>query len=180
MHFSDCVIRPRSSWQRNEGKDMKVSDLVVPYGEEQGKPDIVLLGVPLSRSSISPSAASEFPEAFRKSWSLFSTYYIDDNVDIRDLKIADAGDVVMHGTDIIRCQKNIEQAMSDVMERYPKSLYISIGGDHSITAPIVRAHAKEGKRIGTHHHIMNNVDSHHKQKAHHRQKQAPPLQPGPE
>ena len=148
MHVSDYVTKPRTYWNRNEGKDMKVSDLVVPAGETDAVPDIVLLGVPLSRSSISPSAASEFPEAFRKSWPLFSTYYIDDNVDIRDMKIVDAGDVVMHGTDIIRCHDNIKLAMTDVMEQYPKSLYISIGGDHSITAPIVRAHAKEGKRIG--------------------------------
>ncbi len=127
---------------------MKVKDLVTPYEKGLRNPDMVLLGVPLSRSSISASAASEFPEAFRKSWSLFSTYYIDDDVDIRDMKIVDAGDVVMHGTDIIQCHKHIEQAQKDVMTEFPDTLYVSIGGDHSITAPIVRAHAQTGRRIG--------------------------------
>ncbi|MEO4053782.1 agmatinase family protein [Solibacillus sp. CAU 1738] len=145
--MSEVIVQPSFSWNRIVSQDMKVKDWICPVAELSEVPDVVLLGVPLSRSSISASAASEFPIAFRKSWELFSTYYIDEQVDFRELRVADIGDVKMHTTDILQCHTNIEQAMREVMERYPQSFYVSIGGDHSITAPLVRA-LKEGKRIG--------------------------------
>lgn len=148
--MSDFLVKPATTWNRVEGQDLKVKDWIVPRREVSAATwDVVITGVPLSRSSISASAASEFPEAFRRSWSLFSTYYFDEHVDFRSLRVADLGDVKMHGTDIVRCHANIEAAMVDVLKAHPDSCYVSIGGDHSITAPVIRALAMEtGKRIG--------------------------------
>lgn len=148
--MSDFLVKPATTWNRTTGQDFKVKDWIVPVWEERMATwDVVITGVPLSRSSISASAASEFPEAFRRSWTLFSTYYLDEHVDFRELRVADLGDVKMHGTDILRCHANIEEAMKDVQKAYPSSFYVGIGGDHSITAPIIRALAKkQGKRIG--------------------------------
>lgn len=144
--MSAFLVQPNFSWQRVSGQDLKVKDWIEPA--RAGEWDVTIMGVPLSRSSISASAASEFPEAFRRSWSLFTTYYLDEEIDFRHLRTADVGDVVMHGTDILRCHANIESAMTDVLKDYPISFHVSIGGDHSITAPIVRAFAQEGNRIG--------------------------------
>lgn len=144
--MSEFFVQPAFSWQRASGQDLKVKDWVVPA--TSGEWDVTVMGVPLSRSSISASAASEFPEAFRRSWSLFTTYYLDEDIDFRELRVADLGDVVMHGTDILRCHATIEAAMADVVKDYPTSFHVSIGGDHSITAPIVRTLEKQGKRIG--------------------------------
>lgn len=129
---------------------MKVKDWIEPsYGVCSDDFDVVITGVPLSRSSISASAASEYPEYFRKSWNYFTTYSIDENVDFRALRVADLGDVKLHGTNILQCHENIEQAMTDVLKGSPNSFYVQIGGDHSISAPIVRAFAKHsGKRVG--------------------------------
>ena len=129
---------------------MKVKDWIEPsYGDLRVDADVVLTGIPLSRSSISASAASEYPDFFRKAWHLFTTYSIDENVDFRAMNVADVGDVKMHGTNILQCHENIEQAMCEVLTACPNSFYVQIGGDHSITAPIIRAF-KNGtkKRIG--------------------------------
>ncbi|MEW9109828.1 MAG: agmatinase family protein [Cytobacillus gottheilii] len=134
------IQKSSTVWIREQGKDMKVKDWIIPAWEEDRQDwDAVILGVPLSRSSISPSAASEFPKAFRSAWELFTTYYFDEQVDFRGLKVADLGDVRMHSTDILQCHKNIVAAMKSIQHHFPNSFYTSIGGDHSITAPIVRS-----------------------------------------
>lgn len=148
--MSQFLISPATTWNRVDHEDMKVKDWIEPsYAQLESRFDVVITGVPLSRSSISASAASEYPESFRKSWNLFTTYSIDENVDFRELRIADLGDVKMHGTNILQCHENIERAMTDIQQNCPNSFYVQIGGDHSITAPIIRSLAKHtGKRIG--------------------------------
>ena len=109
-------------WQRTVHQDMKVKDWIVPQWQSEKKDwNVVLLGTPLSRSSISVSGASEFPNAFRQSWEKFSTYYIDEDIDIRELTVADIGNVKMHVTDILRCHQHIEDAMVN-------RLHVSGGG----------------------------------------------------
>ncbi|MBA4535962.1 agmatinase family protein [Bacillus aquiflavi] len=112
--------------------------------------DAILFGVPLSRSSISVSGASEFPEAFRRSWNGFSTYNLDDETELKDLKIADIGDVSMHFTNILKCHRNIKETMLGVRQLFPKAYPIAIGGDHSITAMLVAGlkEAEPTKEIG--------------------------------
>ncbi|WP_339214787.1 agmatinase family protein [Solibacillus sp. FSL W8-0372] len=148
--MNSLLVSPATTWNRIEHEDMKVKDWIEPsYGVCSDDFDVVITGVPLSRSSISASAASEYPEYFRKSWNYFTTYSIDENVDFRALRVADLGDVKLHGTNILQCHENIEQAMTYVLKGNPNSFYVQIGGDHSITAPIVRAFAKvSGKRVG--------------------------------
>lgn len=148
--MSKLLVSPATTWNRAESEDMKVKDWIEPsYGEFSEAFDVVITGIPLSRSSISASAASEYPDFFRKSWTLFTTYSIDEDADLRALRVADLGDVKMHGTNILQCHDNIEQAMTDVLHGCPESFYVQIGGDHSITAPIVRAFSGfSGQRIG--------------------------------
>lgn len=148
--MNPLLVSPATTWNRIEHEDMKVKDWIEPsYGECSDVFDVVITGVPLSRSSISASAASEYPDYFRKSWNYFTTYSIDENVDFRALRVADLGDIKLHGTNILQCHENIEQAMKDVLKGCPNSFYVQIGGDHSVTAPIVRAFAEvSGKRVG--------------------------------
>jgi formiminoglutamase len=129
-------------WPRTElGTDVKVHEWIrqLQSEEEFNKKnwDAVIFGVPLSRSSISASGASEFPEAFRRSWKGFSTYNLDFEKDLQQLKVADLGDVKMHFTDIPQCHSNIKQTIKDVRKQFPNSFPIAIGGDHSITAMLV-------------------------------------------
>ncbi|MED4226363.1 agmatinase family protein [Neobacillus cucumis] len=106
--------------------------------DQARRADIVVVGVPLSRSSISPSGASEFPDAFRRSWKGFTTYNIEDDVDLAVLTALDVGDVRMHVTDIHRCHDNIVEASATIHRNFPSSIVSAIGGDHSITAMMVK------------------------------------------
>lgn len=120
-----------------ERSEMKVHQLIQQYAP--GQPAAIgLIGIPLSRSSISPSAASENPNAIRNIWKSFSTYNIDFDIDLSELDIADMGDIKMHTTDILRCHHNIELGIAEVLQANPNILPVSIGGDHSITCPIVK------------------------------------------
>lgn len=100
--------------------------------------EVGLLGVPLSRSSISASAASEFPQALRLAWKYFATYNIDLDVDLNDLAIVDLGDIRMHGTDVLQSHQNIEWGIEEVLSHNPPFLPIMVGGDHSVTCPLVQ------------------------------------------
>lgn len=112
--------------------------------------DIVLFGVPLSRSSISISGASDFPEAFRRSWKGFSTYNFDYDLDLKELSIGDLGDVKMHVTDIRMCHNYIMEAMKEICHTFPHAIPVAIGGDHSITAMLVKGlkECEKEKEIG--------------------------------
>lgn len=129
---------PRFTWTREKGQDIKVKDWIETNPSAR-KWDATLLGVPFSRASISASGASEFPEAFRRSWDLFSTFYIDEHIDFRGFALLDVGDVRLHATDVAMSHTTIEQAMGQLLQTYPNVLYTTIGGDHSITAPLIRA-----------------------------------------
>ncbi|WP_243292939.1 agmatinase family protein [Bacillus sp. FJAT-47783] len=135
----DWVDRPPFIWdEKQEVVEPKVHEWIKPAKEDMAEPDVILLGIPLSRSSISASFASEHPDAFRRAWKSFTTYHLDYDVDLKDLHVIDIGNVKQHVTDISRCHENIKQAISAIRTNYPNAMPISIGGDHSITAMLVK------------------------------------------
>jgi len=133
------VDRPPFMWdQKKDVNEPKVNEWIRVYSGETKNPDVVLLGVPLSRSSISASAASENPDAFRRAWKYFQTYNLDFDVDLKDLEVVDVGNVKQHVTDIRKCHENIKRAMNSIRGEFPDSIQLSVGGDHSITAMLVK------------------------------------------
>lgn len=130
------------AWRRDaDAKDPKVKDWIFQAGgdfasNETGW-DIAVLGVPLSRSSISVSGASEFPDAFRRAWGGFSTYNLDYGTELGGMKVLDLGNVKMHFTDIAKSHDNITQAMKSLRKEMPSTFPVSIGGDHSVTARLI-------------------------------------------
>ncbi|MBB6448605.1 formiminoglutamase [Geomicrobium halophilum] len=135
--------RPNMIWTRqtDQNEDLKVHEWI--ENVEDSVPDwntydITILGVPLSKSSISTSAASENPEAMRQAWKSFGTYNLDEDVDLAQLKVVDLGNVKQHVTDIEQTHQHIQDAMEAMRKHHPHTLPISFGGDHSITAMLVR------------------------------------------
>ena len=112
--------------------------------------DLALLGVPLSRSSITLSNAFAHPQKFRELFANFSTYNMEEDVNLVSMAVLDAGDISMHMTDITICHQNIEKAILELKEQLPDTLPIMVGGDHSITYPILKGLKQHygGKRIG--------------------------------
>jgi formiminoglutamase len=133
--------KPQWQWQ-HEGEVTHVHQWV----KQQGNADVLLFGAPLSRSSISASAASEYPEAFRRMWKSFATYNLDERVDLRQISVRDAGDIEMHTTDVVESHRRIEQTVKELAGE----LTCMIGGDHSTTACAVRGvkAAYPDERIG--------------------------------
>ncbi|MFC7063166.1 agmatinase family protein [Halobacillus seohaensis] len=137
------LVRPSMIWtkQSDETFDLKVHQWIenacdsVPNWD---KYDVTILGVPLSKSSISTSAASENPEAMRQAWKSFTTYNIDEDIDLAVLKAIDIGDVKQHTTDIHETHQNIKEAMVAMRTYHPHTIPVSMGGDHSITAMLIK------------------------------------------
>ncbi|MDF1509322.1 agmatinase family protein [Robertmurraya sp. DFI.2.37] len=130
---------PEWKWTNNSTVDKQfVHQWVVPLEEISSYPDVVLYGAPISRSSISVSGASQYPDEFRKMWKKFATYQIEKNIDLTSLNVADAGDVQMHTTDILLSHERIEAATSYIVKKYARSVTSLIGGDHSVTACAIR------------------------------------------
>jgi len=134
---------PPFYWKRSRsGPDLRVHEWIQQIEASNNflsdqKWDVVMVGVPLSRTSISPSAASEFPEAFRRSWKSFSTYNIDYDLDLQSLSVADLGDVSIHVTDNQKSHQNIRVISKWMWSSFAGSFPVAIGGDHSITAMLV-------------------------------------------
>lgn len=150
MTNHNWLQRPEWSWNRIEGEPTYVHHWVRPLEEMNETPDLIVYGAPISRSSISVSGASLYPTEFRKMWKGFATYNLDEDVDLTGYRVADAGDIAMHTTDILLSHERIQQTTVALVTDYPQVLTCMIGGDHSITACSVRGikSAYENETIG--------------------------------
>lgn len=140
----------------------RFSDIVKAWeGKEiQG---VGLIGAPLSKSSISHSGAHLAPGTIRKALSAFTTYSVEENLDLNEWNIQDLGDIVMHVTDIIHSQERIFETLLEVYATNQNFLPIILGGDNSITYPSIKAFAKAKGRVGViqfdaHHDVRNLED----------------------
>ena len=110
-----------------------------------------LVGVPLSRSSISPSSAHLTPAAVRAALHRFPTWHAGLEVDLP--RIADCGDLDvagLAGTDAVA-------AVRDRLRTLPSyDLLLLLGGDNLVTWPAVEALAPDLSRIG-----LLTLDAHH-------------------
>lgn len=119
-------------------------------GEPTASP-VGLVGVPLSRSSISPSQAHLTPAAVRRALHRLPTFHAGLGVDVP--VIADCGDLdvsSLSGTD----------AVAGVLHRLRElpayDLLLLIGGDNLVTWPAVEALSPELGRVG-----LLTLDAHH-------------------
>lgn len=142
-HPYEMLEQPSMIWTRKTDKnsDLKVHEWIEPIGEElpDGTAyDATIVGVPLSKSSISTSAASENPDAMRRTWQSFRTYNLDEDIDLANLNVIDLGNVKQHVTDIAFSQQQMKEAMTKIREDFAPAVSIALGGDHSITAMLVQ------------------------------------------
>lgn len=105
-------------------------------------PDIALLGIPYDGGSSFAAGAAHAPRAIRDALaSDASNSWAERGVDTATL-IDDRGDVIFHERE--RPHDTIERAIQRIVE--DDCLPFVLGGDHSITWPIIRAlHAKRPK-----------------------------------
>ena len=114
--------------------------------------DIALLGFPVHKSSITPNSCHLAPKAIRSALARYSTYSASNDVDLRELKITDLGDVT--GADSSNGKKVIAKKVSGELDKY--GLLIALGGDNSITYTVTSGLFGDLSRVG-----LITLDAHH-------------------
>ncbi len=101
-------------------------------------PDIVLLGAPISRASISEVQSWTTPPSFRAALHRFPTWDAEHNIDIADLQVRDLGDVLGDSgdTDAGAAHDRI-RAATEAAARTRAAVFV-IGGDNSLTRPAMQ------------------------------------------
>ena len=114
--------------------------------------DIALLGFPVHKSSITPNSCHLAPKAIRSALARYSTYSASNDVDLRELKITDLGDVT--GADSSNGKKVIAKKVNGLLDRY--GLLIALGGDNSITYTVAAGLFGDLSKVG-----LITLDAHH-------------------
>lgn len=114
--------------------------------------DIALLGFPVHKSSITPNSCHLAPKAIRSALARYSTYSASNEVDLRELKITDLGDVT--GADSSNGKKVIAKKVNGLLDKY--GLLIALGGDNSITYSLAAGLFGDLSRVG-----LITLDAHH-------------------
>ena len=114
--------------------------------------DIALLGFPVHKSSITPNSCHLAPKAIRSALARYSTYSASSDVDLRDLKITDLGDVA--GAESNNGKKAIAKKVNGLLDKY--GLLIALGGDNSITYTVASGLFGDLSRVG-----LITLDAHH-------------------
>jgi formiminoglutamase len=114
--------------------------------------DIALLGFPVHKSSITPNSCHLAPKAIRSALARYSTYSASNDVDLRELKITDLGDVT--GADSSNGKKVIAKKVNGLLDRY--GLLIALGGDNSITYTVASGLFGDLSKVG-----LITLDAHH-------------------
>ncbi|WP_290586460.1 agmatinase family protein [Alicyclobacillus sp.] len=124
---------------------------------DAGAFDAALIGAPLSKTSISHSAAFRLPDAIRAAFAGMTPYSVTHGVDVGEvIRVIDLGNIRMHPTDLAACHSAIEAAVRAYWRRFDRPLVL-LGGDHSVTgAAILGMAAARGRRYGILH-----FDAHH-------------------
>jgi arginase family enzyme len=136
-------------------------------------PALLVLGLPTSVASLSPSEAWRTPAALRDVLARFATFDGERRVDLEDVAVRDLGDLDLADLTTADALAVIERAVADLP---PDRIAVFLGGDNVVTAPIVAAHpAAPIERMG-----VVTFDAHHDVRTYHHGSEAPGLEAGVE
>lgn len=136
----------------NDPQWPRASDWLASGGAADG-PRLGVVGVPLCRTSISPSGASQTPAAVRTALRRFATFHAGLDVDLESVCVQDVGDlavVEMSGEDALTA---VDAALA-ALPAY--DLVVLLGGDNAITRPAMRTLLPDLSRAG-----LLTLDAHH-------------------
>lgn len=112
--------------------------LDAPYRESLDDLDVALIGIPMDLGVTNRSGARFGPRALRSIERIGPYNHALDVIPFRELRCADLGDVPFRSRyDLTSCIEDIEAFFHKVIDRGVRPL--SVGGDHSVTHPILRA-----------------------------------------
>lgn len=111
-----------------------------PHTADYSKADVAIVGVPFD-ASVSYRSGTRFgPRAIREQSLLLWGYNnVQGVAPFKQLKIVDVGDVDVVPVDILATHRAIEQTVAPIVQSGCK--VVTLGGEHSISLPLLRAHA---------------------------------------
>ncbi len=121
--------------------------------QDHPDPEILVVGVPSSKSSLSPSRADLSPLAMRDRLSRFSTFQGEWGIDFGGVPVRDEGNWAVSELDMYEMPPEVEKLASE-LPAVPLTLYL--GGDNAITRPLTRALGPDLQRVG-----LITFDAHH-------------------
>lgn len=160
---NNSYLKPAGKANFKDRYDFKIADWIRAWDGKE-RIEYGIIGLPLSKSSISHSGAFLSPKVIRELFSAYSTYVEDDRTNLNSLNLIDVGDIELHPTDIVGSQQRIEETLTKLYEEQTGIVPILLGGDHSVTAPSVKAFKKlVGGEVGiiqfdAHHDLRNLED----------------------
>ncbi|TIW69356.1 MAG: agmatinase [Mesorhizobium sp.] len=126
----------------------------LPYARTASGLDACFVGVPLDIGTSNRSGTRFGPRQIRAESVLLRPYNMATRAAPFDsLRVADVGDIATNPYNLLKSVDAIERGISDILSHGCKPL--SLGGDHTMTLPILRAMAKKHGPVGLIH-----VDAH--------------------
>ena len=101
-------------------------------------PDLVLLGAPISRASITPVESWSTPPAFREALQRFPTWDAAHDVDIADLRVRDLGDIAGDRDDVDARPAHERLRAAAGHAATAAERVVVVGGDNSLTRPVLQ------------------------------------------
>lgn len=120
---------------------------------EPARPDLVVVGVPSSRASLTKSRADLAPLEMRNRLDLFSTFHGEMAVDFSSVSALDVGNWPVSEIHPIPMVGELRRMADDLPDA---NLKIYLGGDNAITRPLVAAEHDDPEKIG-----LIAFDAHH-------------------
>jgi formiminoglutamase len=118
------------------------------------RPDLVVVGVPAHRTSISPTGASETPAAIRATLARYSTWLGSVGVDVAAVRVLDLGDVPEPDG------PEGERATITAVRQWPDVPVLALGGDNSITYAVAHGAYSDGLvTLDAHHDLRDGVSN---------------------
>ncbi len=112
-----------------------------PYSRDVSGADVAIVGVPYDGSTSYRSGTRLGPRVIREQSLLLWGYNnVQQVAPFERLKVVDYGDVDVVPVDVLDTHRAIEAEVSRILSEPCK--VITLGGDHSISLPLLRAHAK--------------------------------------
>jgi formiminoglutamase len=136
----------------------RASDWLARGGSADGR-RLGVVGVPLSRTSISSSGASETPTAVRLALRRFATFHAGLDVDLESLSVQDAGDLHVAALEGDAALRGVDVGISRLPEY---DLLVLLGGDNALTRPAMRTLVPNLATAG-----LLTLDAHHDVRAFH-------------
>ena len=120
---------------------------------EHPDPELLVVGVPSSKASLTPSGADLTPLEVRHRLDGFSTFHSELGVDFGSVQVKDLGNWAVSELDMVPM---IGEVMRLAVALPDARLKLYIGGDNAITRPLVAAQAEDLSSVG-----VITFDAHH-------------------